>query len=162
MDLEAPADAWYVFIGVSLISVAVAGVALGFPTGLEPDAGTAMTQINEVAGSEYDEKATQEHNADLYWVDSKRIGLKNDFGTSRATVSFGTIAPVYHNESLQAVLAGQSAESQFGSKSAFQDAVTEGQQNATVDGERQWRSTDGELRAKKVTWGDYSVTLVAF
>lgn len=162
MDLEAPADAWYVFIGVSLVSVAVAGVALGFPMGVEPDAGGAMTQIDEVAGSEYDEKATQDHNADRYWVDSKRIGLKNQFGTARATVSFGTIAPVYHNESLQSVLAGKSAKDEFDSKSEFQAEVERGQENATIDGERQWRAADGELRVRKVTWGGYSVTLVAF
>jgi len=33
MDLEAPADAWYVWLAVSIISAAVAGIALGLPTG---------------------------------------------------------------------------------------------------------------------------------
>ncbi|MFC6757797.1 MULTISPECIES: DUF7283 family protein [Haloarcula] len=162
MDLEAPADAWYVFIGVSIISVAVAGVALGFPSGLSPDAEGAMNQINEVAGSNYEEYGKQDHRAEQFWVDGKRIGLKNQYGTSTSSVRFGTLAPVHGNDKLAEVLASGSINDTYTSKSTFRTDVETAQDSAFSDGDPAWRSASGQLRVRKVTWGDASVTLVDF
>jgi len=163
MDLEAPADAWYVFIGVSLISVAVAGVVMGLPTGQAPNADSAIEQIDAVAGDTYESKASADHNADRFWVDSKRIGLKNDHGTATESVSFGTLSPVYNESSnLSKVLTGTKAESVYTDKSAFKSDIESARGKSFIDGEPQWHSASGKLRIRKVIWGDYSVTLVDF
>lgn len=162
MDLEAPADAWYVFIGVSLVSVAAAGVALGFPTGVGPDATNAMNQINEVAGSNYGTSATLDHDAEQFWVDSKRIALRNEHGTAHATVSFGTMAPVRGSDDLKDVLGGESVDDVFSDSGAFEDAVEAAQEDVHDDDGPEWYSANGQLRVRKVIWGDVSVTLVDF
>jgi len=45
MDWEAPVDAWSVWLAVALVSIAVAGVVLSFPTGPPPDANQAANAI---------------------------------------------------------------------------------------------------------------------
>ena len=163
MDLEAPADAWYVFIGVSIISIAVAGVVMGLPTGQGPDANGAIEEIDSVAGSTYETDATVDHNAEQFWVGSKRIGMKNDHGTATESVSFGTMAPVY-NESgnLSSVLTGTSAEDVYSSKSAFRDDINSSRDKTFDSGDPVWHEASGTLRIRKVIWGDFSVTIVDF
>lgn len=163
MDLEAPADAWYVFIGVSIISFAVAGVVMGLPTGQGPDANGAIEEIDSVAGSTYEDDAKVDHRAEQFWVGSKRIGLKNDHGTATESVSFGTLAPVYNDSSnLTAVLTGTNAEEVYASKTEFQDDIADERNKTFDDGDPVWHEADGELRIRKVIWGDYSVTIVDF
>jgi len=164
MDLDAPADAWYVFIGVSILSFAVAGVVLGLPTGQGPDANGAIEQIDNVAGSTYETDAQVEHNAERFWVDSKRIGLKNSHGTATESVSFGTMAPVY-NESgnLSSVLTGTEAETAYSNnKTAFEADIRRSRNKSFASGEPQWHEATGTLRIRKVIWGDFSVTIVDF
>lgn len=162
MDFEAPADAWYVFVGVSIVSVAAAGVAMGFPAGLGPDATGAMNQIDQVAGSNYETYATQEHDADAFRVDSKQISLRNDHGTAHATVSFGTMAPVRGHDDLERVLGGEPVEDVFTDRTDFESGFRTAQETVHGGGSSEWRTARGQLRVRKVIWGDVSVTLVDF
>jgi hypothetical protein len=52
MNLEAPADAWYVWVGVALVSMTVAGVVGGLPSQPPPDSQTAANTVDRVAVSE--------------------------------------------------------------------------------------------------------------
>ncbi|AHG00753.1 hypothetical protein HALLA_05955 [Halostagnicola larsenii XH-48] len=51
MELEAPADAWYVWLALSIVSIAIVGIVLGLPTGPPPDANEAANTIERTAGN---------------------------------------------------------------------------------------------------------------
>jgi len=161
MDLEAPADAWYVWLGVALVSVAFAGVALSLPTVPPPDAGAAANTIDEVAATEYGASASYEHDADRFRMGLKQVWLRSEGGTSHSTIAFGTMTLARYNDSLEAVLYGDEPWDQFESKEAFAEAVEDARVETTANRDR-WRSTRGELRVKSVRWGDTRVTLVDF
>lgn len=161
MDLEAPADAWYVWVGVALVSVAFAGVALSLPTIPPPDANAAANTIDRVAANDYGASATYDHDAEQFRVGPTQLWLRNQGGTSRATVAFGTMTLARYNESLEAVLYGGDVGEQFDDREEFEEAV-EDARDETIASREQWRSTSGKLRVKRVTWGDTNVTLVDF
>lgn len=48
MDLEAPADAWYVWVDASILTVALAGIALSLPSQPPSDAQAAANTIDSV------------------------------------------------------------------------------------------------------------------
>jgi len=64
MELESPADAWYVWFGVALVSLAFVGVVASFPTEPPPDTAEAADAIDRVTASGYNATAEYEHNAD--------------------------------------------------------------------------------------------------
>lgn len=113
MDLEAPADAWYVFLATSIVSVAVAGVVLGLPTGPPPDANRAANTIETVAGSTADTSATWEYDAETVVVDGPTIELENDHGTAHASVAYGPVVPVADDGRLENVTHGAAFEDEY-------------------------------------------------
>ena len=117
MDLEAPADAWYVWVGVALASVAAVGVVLGLPSGPPPDANAAANTIDRVAGSAYEGNATYEHDARSYWVDRERIAMKNDDGVAKATLAYGPAVPVEGDGKLEAILHGKEVSDEYSPQS---------------------------------------------
>lgn len=171
MDFEAPADAWYVFLGVSLISVAMAGVALGLPSAAPPDANAAANTIDRVAASTQNASASYEHDADRLWVGTKRIRMESeDGGSAEESISFGQMVFVRHDddEQLDEVLHGASPtevysgtpsqkETKF--ETDIDDAKDEMNDEARND-EPDWWTADGQLRVRKVNWRGISVTLV--
>jgi hypothetical protein len=94
MNLEAPADAWYVWVGVALVSMTVAGVVAGLPSQPPPDAQNAANTVDRVAASEYGTTAEYEPDADAARVGTRQIGLRNDGGTQYASVTFAAMTPV--------------------------------------------------------------------
>jgi hypothetical protein len=157
MDFEAPVDAWYVWLGVAMVSVAVAGVALAFPTTPPPDANAAANAVDNVAGDPYGGTASYEHDGNEYWVGLNQFALKNDGGVSQASVRFGEVAPVWPDSGLRSVLDGEDPKVVFDSEADFESAVETAQQ----EGFQNWYPASGTLRAKTVIWGDNRVTLIA-
>lgn len=94
MNLEAPADAWYVWVGVALVSIAVAGVVAGLPGQPPPDATKAANTVDRVAASEYGTTAVYEPDAEAARIGTRQIGLRNDGGTQYASVSIEVMTPV--------------------------------------------------------------------
>ncbi|AQL42165.1 hypothetical protein BV210_05320 [Halorientalis sp. IM1011] len=171
MDFEAPADAWYVFLGVSLVSVAMAGVALGLPSAVPPDANAAANTVDRVAASTQNASASYDHDADRLWVGTKRIRMESeDGGSAEESISFGQMVFVRHDDDgkLTEVLHGAPPTKVYsgaspGPRDAFQDdiehAKSEMNDEARND-EPDWWTANGQLRVRKVNWRGVSVTLV--
>lgn len=156
--LDAIAEAWYGWLGLSIASVALFGAAAGLPTAPPPDADAAGATIDRVAAAEY--AATAEHPLDATAIrlGTRRIGLRSDAGTAHATLSFGPITPVPTEQSpLRDVLHGTPPDRAFDSPEAFRAAVVEARADAT---EAPWRPVDRTLVVRRVSWEDVDVVLV--
>lgn len=155
---DAPADAWYVWLGVAIASVAVAGVAIELPSTPPPDATAAANAIDRAAGAPQDASATYDHDAEAVRIDGDRVSMRNDGGTTHATLAFANATPVGGDEALLAVLHGASPLAAFGDADAFEDAVAEA--NRAARGDPTWRPAGSELTVRSIRWGDVRVTLV--
>lgn len=151
---ELSLDAWHAWLGVAAASVVVFGVALGLPSAAPPAAAPAADTVDEVATSPYEAQATVELRADAYRVDSHRLSLRTDGGTSHATLAYGPVTPA-DDTALERVLDGASPSTVFASQTEFERAVDSAQAR---DGE--WRSAPETLVIRRVTWGDVDATLV--
>ncbi len=113
MDFEAPADAWYVYVAVVIISATFAGIAVGIPSAPPPDATQTANTIEGVTASEFAGSASYEHDADIVRIDHQTITMKNDHGESHASFSYGTVVPVNGDDRLENIVNGQSFEDAF-------------------------------------------------
>jgi len=159
MDFEAPMDAWFVYIGLAIVSTSMLGVAVGFTPMPPPDANAAANAVDSAAGTSVSGVAVYDHDAEFVWMDRQQIALQNDGGSSKATVAYGEITPAYEDERLLEVLYGAPIEDEFDSSSEFLGTV-EAAKQASAANREDWRSTTGELRAKKVIVNGEEVVLV--
>ena len=114
MDLEAPADAWYVWLGVSIASVTIAGVVIGLPSGVPPDAHGGANAIDRIAGSPYEASGTLTHDADeVRLVEGETLEMKNEHGLDRASIAFGEAVIVTGDERLENLTRGTPFEVEF-------------------------------------------------
>ena len=159
MDLEAPADAWYVWLGVAAVSIGVAGIVVGLPSGPPPDTDGVAGTIDRVAATEHTATATTDHDATEVKIGPEQVALRNDDGVARARVSFGQMVHVRavaseHRETLRALLNGTTAVDD-----RHRDLLTEivaDRNTATGD----WYPAQGRLRVRSVAVGDVTVLLV--
>lgn len=155
MDWESPVDAWYVWIGVSVIGLAMAGFVLALPTGPPPDADGSANAIDRVSGSQYEASATYEHDADEVKIDGATIAMRNDRGTDRATLRYGTVVPVWENARLSAVARGAEFDAVYddwtaGSRADVEALLADADEAYRSDTD-EWRRADGELGARTIT-----------
>ncbi|WP_436923064.1 DUF7283 family protein [Halosimplex amylolyticum] len=175
MELESPADAWYVWFGVALVSLAFVGVVASFPSEPPPDAPAAADAIDQTTASGYNATAEYEHDADRWYVANKTIVMKNDGGTARAALSYARVVPVWADRDsphapdgdLEAILHGAPVSSEYrGSnpKEAFREDVVAASrlaEDSLSDPDvPKWRIADGKLVVRFVKWGDKRATLV--
>lgn len=153
--LGVPVDAWYTWLGLSIASVALVGVGASLPTAPPPTAGTVADTIDRTAATPY--PATAEHPLDARAVriEPREIGLRNDAGTTHATLAFGPVTPVASASNLHAVLNGAPPGSRFDSGSALCDAA-----RAARERPSRWRQVEGPLVVRHVVWEGCDVTLV--
>lgn len=176
MDFEAPVDAWYVWIAVGIVSIAIAGVAIGLPSGPPPDANQAANTVDGVTGSSYEASGSYEHDADEVRIDGKQISMRNEHGTSHASLAFGTMVPVMDHEAPASVAYGASVEEEFDSRHRFtgyKDSFDPSGGNtprdlemtpvsedghflralyeANADNSGEWREANGEVVVRKVS-----------
>ncbi|WP_049924016.1 DUF7283 family protein [Halopiger djelfimassiliensis] len=142
MDLEAPVDAWYVYLAVAIISVALAGLALGVSTGPPPDANEAANTIEGTTGSDYSASASYEHDADVVTINRETITMENDHGTSHASFSYGIAVPVNGHERLENLVYGSTFEEEY--KKELSDPDTHAFQVFTEDVEEAFDDNTGE------------------
>lgn len=154
MDLEAPADAWYVWAGASIMTVALAGVALSMPTHPPPDAQQVANTIDSVAGTELGGTAAYDHDAEMVRIDPQGVSMRNDGGTQHASISFGRLAPVYDDSDLEEVLYGVHPTDHYtGNDSESWRAFHEDVQDAQTLAESPvWRIADGTLRVRTIVY----------
>jgi hypothetical protein len=172
MDFETPVDAWYVWVGVAVASLAIGGVALDLPTQPPPDATAAANTIDAVAGSTQTATARYEHDAVAVRLETGRLSLRNDAGVAHAAVAFESLTPLaaVENDTLRRALeriAHGSQPAEVLSKPTF-DGLTEtdlrrvtARARATrrTDG-AEWRPTTGHLAVRRLTLGGATVVLV--
>lgn len=141
MDWEAPVDAWYVYLGVSVVSVAVAGVALGLPSGPPPDANQAANTIDTVAASSTDASGRWNHDAETVVVEGPTLELSNDHGTSRSSLEYGVVVPVADSDRLEALTRGADFEDEY--DAAFDDGDAHAVDALLSDLETEYANTSG-------------------
>jgi len=160
MDLEAPADAWYVWVGVALASSAFAGIVLGLPATPPPDAAAAANAIDRVAASEYNASATYDHDARAYRLTDEQLALRGEGGVARATLTYGPVVPAEEDPRLRRLLAGADPPVVFGSgphgRTALRSAVAAARRSTTDD----WDGANETVRVRTLVWGDGRVVLV--
>lgn len=158
MDWEAPADAWYIWLGVSLVSIAIAGVVLGFPTGAPPDADQVANDVDRVNGNPYEASAVDSYDAEeVRLKEGIVIETKNEHGTDRATLAYDPIVVVRDDhERLYNVTVGTDVDEEFDDEFATEShddaiaTVLERVVETADETESEWQHASGELTVRKV------------
>lgn len=152
--LGPPVDAWYVWIGVSLVSMAVLGVAV-FATPEPPStAHPAAETVEQVAASRPPATGTHEIDADRVRVGEYRLTIEGD-RSETATIDHGRMTPAPRGTALRRVALGTPPEDVFDSQWAFRDAVQEARGE-----ERTIEPVGDRLIVRKVRYGGSDVVLV--
>lgn len=152
--LDAPVDAWYAWLGLGVVSVAVTALALSLPTSAPPAAAPVADTVDGVASSPHEARETVEISADQVRLQPRSVALRSDGGTSHARFAFGPVTPVGDGP-LRRVLGGERPETVFESRAAFAAAVdSAGNRTGT------WRPAPDRLTAARVEWGETDATLV--
>jgi len=151
---DAPLDAMYVWLGLGIVSLAVAGIALALPTAAPPNPGPVADTIDDVATSAGEARATIEVSATRLKLSRRSVALRSAGGTARGRLAFGPVTPV-SGDRLRRVLRGAAPATVFRSKRAFRTALT-----AARSTSYHWRPAPERLTAHRVTWGGIDATLV--
>ncbi|GAB3686206.1 hypothetical protein GCM10028857_17910 [Salinarchaeum chitinilyticum] len=152
--LGPPIDAWYVWIGVSMVSLAVLGVAV-VATPEPPSTATAAAEtIEEVAASRVPASATHPIDADRIRVGEYRLVIEGDT-VETATIDHGRMTPAQRDTKLRRVAMGASPADVFESVEAFADAI-----EAAREAQRIVEPVGDELIVRKCSYGGENVLLV--
>lgn len=152
---DAPVDTWYLWLGVATASLITVGVAVSLPTSPPPDATNIAATVDSVATSPHN--ATGEHPLDATEIrlGAHRVGLRNDGGTAHAAFAYGPVTPVGNSSALSRVLRGTPPGDVFEDRCAFRTAAATARNRS-----REWHRADDRLLVRRVTWGEFDVTLV--
>lgn len=151
---DAPLDAWYVWIGLSVVGAATLGVVSGLPASPPPDADAAAETVDGIAASQHARSDTHRlSNADAIRVGVDSLSLRGPGGTAHAPFGYGPVTPVM-GEKLDDVVSGTPPERVYESPDAFERALRNARENSP-----EWRQTD-RLVVRRVSWGDVDATLV--
>ena len=152
---DAPADTWYLYLGVAAASTLALGVALGLPTTAAPDAARAAATVDHVATSPHDATGHAPLDAATVDLDPTGIALRSDGGTAHATFAYGPVTPVGASPRLGRILDGVPPSRVFPNATAFETAAATARDRPT-----DWRDAGDRLRVRRVTWRGTDVTLV--
>jgi len=162
--MEAFADRWIMYMGLTLFTTVALGVVLSMQTVPAPDANGAANTIDSVAGSRGGTHAEYDHNAEAVRVQAESFSLRNEGGTSSATVAFGSLAPVNvngsHYDRLEQVLHGEQWQDVFDTRKEFRQTSANATQDAV--GNDEWVATSGTLRVTTEVIDGEQITIVAF
>lgn len=151
---DAPLDAWYVWLGLGAVSVAVAGTALSLPTAAPPASAPVADAVDTVAASPNEASSSVALSADEIRLSGRTVALRTDGGTARARLAFGPVTPVRRGV-LRRVLDGAPPERTLSSQRAFRNALTDARNSSP-----EWRAAPDRLAVRRVEWGDVHATLV--
>lgn len=151
---DVPADTWYVWIGLSAVSLAVAGVALALPSAPPPDAVAVADTVDAVAGSPYEPRETVDVSADVVTVDAHGVELQSDGRSGHATFAYRPVVPAV-DEELQRVLDGRHPAVVFDDEAAFAASV-----RSARNGTLTVRDEPDDVTARRIQWRGVDATLV--
>lgn len=152
---DTPVDAWYVWVGLAIVSVATLGVALAFPTATAPDAAAAADVVDATAAHSHPATANRSLDADEVRLGTDGIALRDAGGTSRATFVYGPVTPVVEGSVLWEVTRGAAPAHVFDDAAAFRRATRDARRRTPT-----WRRSDDRLTVRSVSWEGIDVTLV--
>lgn len=151
--LDAPVDAWYVWVGLALFAAATVGAAAEFPTAPPPDARAAAGTVDQVAAADHDATGRHPLDADAVKLESRRLTLRDDGRTTRARF-FRPVTPVQRGAALWRVLRGTRPPDAFDEPDDLRTAAW-----VARDRPARWQHAD-QLFVRTVTWEGIDVTLV--
>jgi hypothetical protein len=171
MDLEAPVDAWHVWLGVALVSFGLGSVVIALPTQPPPDATKAANTIDSVASTARHAEARYEHDATAVRLGPTQVSLRNDAGTAHDTIAFGSMTPVSavadpaQQRALERIARGANVTAVVHDRpglntTVLRTAVESARNRVTTDGPA-WHQTDGALGVRKLELDGETVVLVA-
>ena len=149
-----PLDAWYVWIGLAIVSSTAVGVVTAIPSAVPPDASGAARTVDGVAASEH--AAVGKHplsNAETVRIGSDSVSLRGPGGTEHAAFGYGPVVPVVDDPKLRATLRGDPPSRTFRTPAEFARAVRRAR--ATKP---QWQGTD-RLVVRRIDWEGTDVVL---
>lgn len=153
--LGPPVDAFHVWVALGVVSLAFVAAALGVPGAPPPDAAAVADTVDAVAAQSHPTRAGHPVAADSLRVTPRRVGLRGDGGTSRATFARGPVAPATGDSRLRRVLHGVRPREVFDSRIEFARAAAAARRE-----ESQWVAVDDEVTVRALSWGDVDVVLV--
>ncbi len=152
---DSPVDAWYVWIGLSLLGAALVGIVTQLPDAPPPDAAGPANAVDAVAGGRHAGTGTYPLSADAVRIESHRIGVRTGDETAFETLAYGPVTPVREGTLLWEVLQGARPDHVFESPEGFARAI-----GRAAERERIWRSDPCALDVRTVSWEDADATLV--
>jgi len=169
MDWEAPVDAWYVWLGVAVVSVGLFAFVLGLPSQPSPDAARAVNAIDRVSSSSHQASVVYDHGAEAIKVGTKQVAMRNRGGTSQESVVFGSLTPVDavedddKREALERIVAGAPPTSVLEEytfdAAALRGAAADARDRIDQHG-AEWQPADGPLHVRQLELGGERVVLV--
>lgn len=150
-----PLDAWYVWIGLAIVSSTAVGAVATLPSAAPPDASGAARTVDGVAASEH--AAVGKHplsNTETVRIGSDSVSLRGPGGTEHAAFGYGPVVPVLDDPGLRATLKGDPPDRAFRTPAEFERAVR--QARAT---EPRWQGAD-RIIVRRIRWEGIDVVLV--
>ncbi|SNZ12961.1 hypothetical protein SAMN06269185_1996 [Natronoarchaeum philippinense] len=152
---DSPADAWYVWIGLSLLGASLVGIVAQLPDGPPPDAAGPANAVDAVAGSRHTGTGTYPLSADAVRIESDRIGVRSGDEAAFETLAYGPVTPVREGTMLWELLRGARPDHVFESPEAFDEALDRARAR-----DPSWRVSPDRLSVRTVSWDDIDATLV--
>jgi len=152
---EVPMDAWYVWIGLAVVSATAFGVVSVLPSAAMPDASGSARTVDRVAAS--DHAAVGKHplsNVDAVRIGTDSISLRGPGGTDHAAFGYGPITPVPTESALRSVLRGNPPKAVFETPGGFEKATERAR-----EADPRWTETD-RLVVRRVSWEGIDAVLV--
>ncbi len=152
---ETPLDAWYVWIGLAIVSSAAVGVVGVLPSAAPPDASGTAGVVDGVAASEH--VAVEKHplpNTDTARIGTNSVSLRGPGGDRTEAFGYGPVTPVRSGSVLEPVLRGEPPDRVLDSPGAFERATVRAQEI-----EPRWEATE-RLVVRRVSWGETDAVLV--
>ena len=151
--LDTTADVWPTWLGLTVASLAVAGVAVGLPAAPPPDPEPVAATVDATAASPHTEREVVPVEASQIRLTPRGIALRSQGGTAHATLT-RSVVPV-RGPPLQRVLDGAPPASVYDSRAAFREAL-----RVAKDREPRWRPAPPRLTVRRVHWRGVDATLV--
>ncbi|WP_336134654.1 DUF7283 family protein [Natronomonas amylolytica] len=152
---DVPVDAWYVYLGLAVVSGATVSLAGAMPAAAPPDANGAARTVDSVAASQH--ASVGRHpmtDADAVRVGADTLSLRGPGGTTHAGLGYGPVVFAPEGTPLGRVLRGELPETVFDSPEHFERAVDE---RRVAD--PTWHRTE-RLLVRRVVWEGTDVVLV--
>jgi len=154
--LEIPADAWYVWSGLAVASVLLAGLALQLPTDRAPPADRAADAVDRIAASDHPGLTrVPTEDATAVRLGPHRLGLRGPGGPAHATFAYGPVVPAVDGAPLCRVARGTPPTTAFDSLAAFERAVAAARERTP-----EWRAAGEAVVARRLRAGSVDGVVV--